>query len=126
MEPTVVVHVSKPIDLETGRLTPDTAWEVPLCIASGLLSEVLACLCVPGETPATATAANYDQASIVRWVNRHLTLRDLGAGTGVSKAMLSQVLHGKKQLSKERLTALLGAYGTWVREHGCAETSETR
>lgn len=123
MEPIVGVHVMKPVDLENGRLTPDTAWEVVLCIASALISEGRACLCVPGETPATATAANYDQSSIVRCVNRQLTLQHLAASTGVSKAMLSQVAHGKKHLSEERLTALLGAYGTWINLHGCPEGS---
>lgn len=123
MEPSVVIHVLKPIDLESGRLTPDTAWEVALCISSALISEGKACLCVPGETPDTATAANYDQSSIVRCVNRRLTLQHLAASTGVSKAMLSQAAHGKKHLSEERLTALLGAYGAWVNLHGRPEGS---
>lgn len=123
MEPSVVIHVLKPIDLESGRLTPDIAWEVALCIASALISEGKACLCVPGETPDTATAANYNQSSLVRCVNRHFSLRDLGARIGVSKPMLSQVLNGKKHLSEDRLTALLGSYGTWVNLHGCPEGS---
>lgn len=123
MEPNVVIHLLEPIDLESGRLTPDTAWEVALCIASTLISEGKACLLVPGETPDIATAANYDQSSLVRWVNRHFSLRDLGARIGVSKPMLSQVLNGKKHLSQGRLTALLGSYGTWVSLHGCPEGS---
>jgi hypothetical protein len=101
-EPKIAVHLTQAVT-EDGEAIAAGFYNVYLCVAIGWFGEGAAHLC--------CDVSEVDQAAIVMWVNRcGLTLGRLEKEVSISKAMLSQVMHGKKKLSNDKFIAVLDAY----------------
>ena len=104
-------------------------WQVPLCLATAWLLEakvhLIAYVVEMVSDKEHGRQEIYDQAAILGWMHKHdISLGWLSSHSGVSKTMLSYVLNGKKKLSHKSFIALLTAYGSWAKEHGCPAQGE--
>ncbi|MFQ5853720.1 MAG: hypothetical protein ACE5JU_24440 [Candidatus Binatia bacterium] len=124
-EPALIVHVPEGQVLPDGAHLAQGLWQMPLCIASALLTQGKAHLVEAYEEPEGGPTTPYwqllDQAALVSWMqSQGLTLASLARASAVSRAMLTYVSRGERRLTSGPLEGLLRGYGQYVLRKGCS------